>query len=272
MNRKIRKRRKKVWSRTIIVGGIAIFALALIFSFITLRQREDSAPVQGSDIAVKSTITTNTVIVVIDGEPVDTREFLLFLKQERASVFAYFHQTYGANDSRTFWTSTYGNERPEDRLKQTALKDVVQTTVQQYLARKYGIRSDSSYASFLQALAQENARRQAAIASKQTIYGPLQYNEQSYFSYRFSNMVIQLKQIMGQKLFALSDNNLRAYYEQIKQNPNTRFSGQKSFEQIKESVREQYIDAQYTRLLTQMVQKATVTINQQVYAEIPVTG
>ena len=64
----------------------------------------------------------------------------------------------------------------------------------------------------------ENSRRLAAKKSGKIIYGPVQYSEEVYYNYLFSNMVNKLKEYLATNVFRISDNELRAFYENRKEN------------------------------------------------------
>ncbi|TXK84157.1 SurA N-terminal domain-containing protein [Paenibacillus sp. N3.4] len=49
-------------------------------------------------------------VASIEGEPISVREFKHFVDKNRASVYRYFQQTYGAQDSASFWSTPLGNE------------------------------------------------------------------------------------------------------------------------------------------------------------------
>ena len=81
-------------------------------------------------------------------------------------------------------------------LKAQTQQQVIAITVQQELARKYGLVQDISYSMFLQNLRAENAKRVAAEAQHEVVYGPIQYDAPTYFNDLFTNLVVQLKQLI----------------------------------------------------------------------------
>ncbi|KRE36567.1 peptidyl-prolyl cis-trans isomerase [Paenibacillus sp. Soil724D2] len=155
-------------------------------------------------------------VAFIDQEPISQKEFAFFLDQQRASVYDYFKQKYGAGDSPSFWSDSFGGEVPMNKAKQQAMDQLVKAKVQQIEAKKYGILDDTSYDAFLSRLKQENERRNAALAKGQIIYGPTQYTEQMYYGYVLSNMAIQLKKALAEKSWQITDSDLQNYYDQIK--------------------------------------------------------
>jgi hypothetical protein len=88
--------------------------------------------------------------------------------------------------------------------------------VEQTLAKANGVIADISYSSFLESLAAENERRKKALSASEPIYGPKQYGEDTYFVYRFSNMVIELKRRLGRSELRPTEEQLREHYESVK--------------------------------------------------------
>jgi SurA N-terminal domain/PPIC-type PPIASE domain len=155
-------------------------------------------------------------VAYVNQEPISQREFEFFLNQQKASVFDYFKQKYGAKDSSTFWSDSFGDEVPLTMAKQQAMNQLVKAKVQQLEAKKYGILDDASYDAFLSKLTKENERRKTAIANNEIIYGPTRYTEEMYYGYVLSNLATELKKALAEKSWKIADSDLRSYYDQIK--------------------------------------------------------
>jgi hypothetical protein len=155
-------------------------------------------------------------VAKVDGEPLSARLFERRLTRSRAAAYRYFGQKYNVSDSADFWTTPHDGETPLDWLKVRTLDECVRILVEQKLARDHGVLADASYLAFLQRLERENQRRREAVAAGEPIYGPQQYGEDEYFSYSFTNMVIELKRRLAADEFAASDDVLRQRYEQSK--------------------------------------------------------
>ena len=98
-------------------------------------------------------------------------------------------------------------------LKKKTLDTIAQIKVQQILAKKWGIIRDIRYQEFLKLLVSENKRRAEARSNNKVIYGPVQYSEDVYYNYLFSNMVNQLKNTLDEKIFTITDEKLKKAYE-----------------------------------------------------------
>lgn len=181
---------------------INMIFLSILFLNVACRNNDE---IEGKDWVAK-----------VDNEKISLNEFNHFIKKNRAVVYNYFSQKYSLPSNKDFWTTGFNGEKPGQYLKQKSLDDCVKIKVQQMLAREEGLIDDISYTRFLDKLKKENERRQLAVESKKVIYGPINFTEQTYFSYYFSNLIIELKQILAANEFDLSENELREFYESHK--------------------------------------------------------
>lgn len=172
----------------------------------------------GIYLTAPSAAETNRTVAYVNQAAIDEREFKLFMNQQMANVSDYFKQQYNADDSPAFWSTSFNGEIPEEKVKQAALKQIANIKVQQLMAKQHGLLDDLSYQVFLDKLSEENKRRAAALKTKQVIYGPQQYDEPVYYHYLFSNMVIQLKSVLSEKEWPLSEQELKNSYDKLKEN------------------------------------------------------
>ncbi|MFZ4521287.1 MAG: hypothetical protein ACOYNC_06250 [Bacteroidales bacterium] len=157
-----------------------------------------------------------SAVAEVNGEEIATPEFLLHAKALRPLIISEFRTKYGAEYGSEFWTREYDGKTPSAALKERTLDTMLQIKVQQISAKKAGLVSDISYKGFLNALKIENSRRLAAKQSGKIIYGPVQYSEEVYYNYLFSNMVNKLKEFLATSLFKVSDKELKEIYENQK--------------------------------------------------------
>jgi len=54
------------------------------------------------------------------------------------------------------------------------------------------------------------------LKNKEVFYGPIQYTEENYFKYKFSNLVIGIKNQLSENDFKPTDKILKTYYEIVK--------------------------------------------------------
>jgi hypothetical protein len=152
----------------------------------------------------------------INDMPLDRREFMLFVSQERAQTAQYFKNKYSAEVNESFWTTIYDGIMPADYAKQAALDRLIDYKLQQRLAISYGLEVPADFGQFLQRLQQENKRRNAALQNGSPIYGPTQYDEWGYYDYVHSNMLIGLKSKMLGTELKVTEDEVRDAYEQWK--------------------------------------------------------
>jgi hypothetical protein len=176
----------------------------LVFALLLMFNRVDAA------------IDDTLVVAKVGSELVTKREFLHRTKTERAEVIRYFRNTYQCEYGQGFWTKSFNGISPSEMLKQRTLDALIRIKVQQMAARENGIKVEMQYDRFLQELDSVNARRLADKKANKVIYGPVQYTEDVYFSYTFSNMVNSLKILLDEKEFKITDDELKLFYEKKK--------------------------------------------------------
>jgi hypothetical protein len=155
-------------------------------------------------------------IAKINNEPITIKEFNRFINQNRAFVFNHFSQKFSVQDSKDFWTTDFGGEKPVHYLKEKSLNECINIKIQQMLAREKGLVQDISYSAFLKNLKQENEKRQLAVETKKVIYGPIEFTEQTYFNHIFSILIIKLKKVLAANEFEINEEKLRKFYEEHK--------------------------------------------------------
>jgi hypothetical protein len=102
------------------------------------------------------------------------------------------------------------------KLNEDAVKKVIRTKLEQIWAQQEGVIAKITYLELIAQWKQENKRRKLAVAKKQVIYGPVQYDEFGYMDYVHTNMVHQLKEKLGQEEFLATDRQLLSLYDEIK--------------------------------------------------------
>ena len=155
-------------------------------------------------------------VVRINGESLTQREFLRQLRLERTETVTYFNEKYGASEDESFWNRAFPEGTPAEYARQRALKELVSIKVQQLLAKEYQLLEDLSYQRFLKELKKENKARAKAMAEGHVLYGPLEYDENGYFTYTFSHLLIELKKVLLEKAYPPDEDQLYAYYLSVR--------------------------------------------------------
>jgi hypothetical protein len=97
-----------------------------------------------------------------------------------------------------------------------ALRRLVEIKVQQAMMLREGVIQTADYSSYLDGLAKENARREAALRKGEAVFGPTKLEPDYYFGYRFDAEVIALKERLQAGELRASDADLRAFYTSVK--------------------------------------------------------
>ncbi|MGO4347434.1 hypothetical protein AB4Z45_18265 [Paenibacillus sp. MCAF9] len=168
-----------------------------------------------------SNINVQEIVATVNGEPIRYGELSIMMQRKRSDAVRYFYDNYQAEDSANYWTTIYGKEKPMDWLKAAALDEAVQIKMQQIIAKNEGIVQRIDYIDFRENWVLENNRRKKAAEQKQLIYGPLQYEENAYYEYVFSNMVLQYKEKQRERSGLTVDEAERLYKGQLEQKLST---------------------------------------------------
>lgn len=157
-----------------------------------------------------------TTVATVNGEDVTLREFMLHARTLRPLVIRDFRTRFGAEYNSGFWTRKFDGSTPGEVLKTMTMDTMIRVKIQQLSAMRAGLVSDISYQGFLAALEKENVRRLAAKQSGKVIYGPVQYSEEVYYNYLFSNMVAGLKEYLAESVFNITEARLKEDFEKEK--------------------------------------------------------
>ncbi|WP_168119711.1 peptidyl-prolyl cis-trans isomerase [Paenibacillus sp. HB172176] len=184
---------------------MGIAAVALIFAGLLMAGNSRGSQHKENDV------------LTVDSEPVSMEEFQAKMEEEKPEVFVYFHEKYGANQERGFWTTPFGREVPLDKLKEQTLQDLVRTKIEQIVGKEQGAIKDISYSAFLRNLAKENQRRQDAIKNNEAVYGTASVTALNYFRTTYDEMVTEVKEKLAKNEFRLSDEQIKQMYEADKE-------------------------------------------------------
>ena len=176
------------------------------------------------------------IIVEIDGVPLSLMEYKQSISVKRAAVMSKY-VSYGIETGMGFWETEYKNETPLDALKRVALGEAVRRKIIQIFARQKGVTTEITYKTFLQGYESENNRRTEALANNQVIYGPKKYEAAIFFDLHISN---------------LSAETIKAIERESK------YTDGKT------------ADNEYEKTIAEMIQKANIKINHEIYDNISV--
>ncbi|MCF8380389.1 MAG: hypothetical protein K9H49_12470 [Bacteroidales bacterium] len=161
-------------------------------------------------------VNAQEAILNINGENISTEEFAFFMKSQRSLCYSYFYTTYNVNQSPEFWTSSYSGERPIDYIREKTLETLTEVKVHLMLAKELGMINDISFRAFLYRFDEENKRRKEITEKGGLIYGPKEFSREGYFSYWYSNLMIDLRKKWIREL-EITNDSIKVYYNRMKE-------------------------------------------------------
>ncbi|HEY0670431.1 MAG TPA: hypothetical protein VGD22_19770 [Sphingobacteriaceae bacterium] len=160
-----------------------------------------------------------------------------------------------------FWNSDERGIKPVMVLRKLALDSLVKIKVQEKLLRERNIWPYKSYSDFISDFHRTNELRKKALVNKQVVYGPVEYSEETFFDYRFSNALIQLKQqLLSEKVIVITDEELE---NQFKVMQKTHYAKEKyTLKAYERQVKEARVETEYAMLVDKHYKKAIRNIDQ----------
>ncbi len=131
------------------------------------------------------------IVATVNGEPIVLKELKLIEQQNKTTSDLSFH-----------------NEK--------AIENAILIKLQQQLGKQLKLVDDISYSGFQKDFSAENNRRLLALKRNELFYGPTRLTEENYYNYRLTNLVIGIKKTLAEKEFNVSEQNLKTFYESIK--------------------------------------------------------
>ena len=147
--------------------------------------------------------------------PIEREEFQFYAARNRALVAQNFKTVYNAKVTDDFWTTKYGDDTPEEMLREEALEELINTKAELILMKEYGIIKDISYSAFIKEWIDTNTARSQALRRGANLYGPVQFTKEQYFRYWITTNRIKLEKALG-KTQNPSASTLQTYYGTIK--------------------------------------------------------
>lgn len=128
---------------------------------------------------------------------------------------------YSNYDAGTLRTKYSNNLNTQEYTRKTlltfSLEDLAADTnnskTVQSLAGEYGLEFPEDFTELEQERREENEQRAVEVSEGGTVYGPIEYGEYEYYSYRFGNLEEELKQKLRENVFTFSDEELKAAYD-----------------------------------------------------------
>ena len=120
------------------------------------------------------------IIAYLDTYPIEREEFQFYAARNRALVAQNFKTVYNAKVTDDFWTTKYGDDTPEEMLREEALEELINTKAELILMKEYGIIKDISYSAFIKEWIDTNTARSQALRRGANLYGPVLDHHEPY--------------------------------------------------------------------------------------------
>lgn len=194
-----------------------------------------------------------TIHKAISKENIDDRELQREMLRYRAQIINDFTQKYQLNNLQNFWENVYQGRSPKVALEELALTNLLKIKIQEQWLKAEGLWPYKNYDEFLYAMVEENKERDKLQKEGQVIYGPVLFQEQTYFDYKFSNAIIKLKEKYEGTKITLNDSLLNHHFKDLKQTIYKNCN--KSFHELKSPIKSSFIEKVYTEMLIQEIIK-----------------
>ncbi|MBD2844855.1 hypothetical protein IDH44_06595 [Paenibacillus sp. IB182496] len=210
-------------------------------------------------------VADDEVVARLDGGPITAAELRRTLDRQHALVAGQARRTAGAAGGVDDWaTAGADGVTPAETAKRLALEAAVRLRVQLRLARTEGLIATDTYAALQEERARENARRAAALAAGQPVYGPERFEARAFADFYVGRLNAALLERLAAREPA-GEAQLRAHYERIKE-PLFRREGEVRFTAYRLSYRE---GGRETDARRRQAEAAMQTLRQQLESGAP---
>ncbi len=199
-------------------------------------------------------------IGTIAGMVVTKEEVLREMERYRADVYRDIATEDPGKQSGSFWDKEIRGIKAIDILRTRAIDSLSVIKVQEKLLRERNLWPYKDYESLLKDLEVNNRNRKKSVAGHEVIYGPIEFSEQTFFDYCFSNALIRLKNsLVNEKLIVITEVDLQ---NQFKKMQNTVYKEDKyTLKAFTRQVKDAYIEVAYKALINKYVKHANNKID-----------
>jgi len=197
--------------------------------------------------------------IKVNGISVAQSELEREIQRSRASVIGGIVKKHNIIDMTGFWERTYEGQKPTDILRQKALDTLVYFKVQEQLLNERNLWRYKNYAELLKDLETINKARTKAKQEGTVIYGPVNYTEQSFFDYQFSNAVIRLKEeLVKEKVLQADEDKLKMQFEKMQK---TVYKKDEKMESFRKQIHAAYVEEAYADFISNLARQAKLEQN-----------
>lgn len=155
------------------------------------------------------------IVARINGEPVYQEEYEFIKQGLRTDCITYFVNKYGTYDGKDFWEHSFKGEIPRLWLKEKILEKCKDQKIRLSVMNQYGILIGFNYEVFTAKWRQENIARESEVKKGGLVYGTIDFDRQTYYSYLMSKSILDTEREIVRKS-NLSEEQWSDYYETIK--------------------------------------------------------
>jgi len=222
-----------------------------IYNFITANKTEEIVGF------LKKALAETQHIGVIQGINITKEELQREMRKHRAEVYRLVMQKNGTKKLvGAFWqTSLVEGERALDILRKKAVRSLTVIKVQEKMLVERNLWPYTNYQEFLTDLKNTNDKRENAVKDNQVVYGPVTFDEQTFFDYRFTNALIQLKhKLVAEQIITVTQRNLEDKFKELQQ---TVYKKEKeTLKDFTRQVTEAYVEEAYAALVAERADQA----------------
>lgn len=168
----------------------------------------------------KTDVDDNTVVGSVNGINVCYGELRDEMNRNKAQIVAEFSSKYGADvNDENFWETEFDGVTPIEYLRKISAENIVEYKVLQKKAVEYGVigKDETSYASFLAQLDEQNNNRSQKAGNSEVIYGAKEYTKDTFYKYLKSIIEIELiAKFADDGVIKYTDKQLKEYFNSIK--------------------------------------------------------
>lgn len=184
------------------------------------------------------------------------------MRKYRAEVFSLVTRKNGLkNSGSTFWQEAkVDGVKAMDILREKAMNSLTAIKVQEKMLVERGLWPYENYQEFLSDLKRTNESRRNMAAENRVIYGPVEFDEQTFFDYRFTNALIQLKhRLVAEGVIVITEDDLENKFKKLQE---TVYKEEKyTLKEFTRQVRDAYIEDAYAALVDKYANAAKNNIN-----------
>jgi hypothetical protein len=161
----------------------------------------------------------DNVVLYINNIAVSKDEFKLFMQENKSRIISIYSQLYHKDPNATdFWDKKINESisSPLDSLKSLTLKNLIKTKTEEFCFLSEGlIRKIPTYNELVLELDSINSDRKQRKLNNEIIYGPIEYDMNTYLKLKYYKLQANLRNFLGKKFNIKDHYQLNEKYEAV---------------------------------------------------------